>query len=133
MKRYLLLFALLFATAVQAKESDYWMSWDKAIYMAQQNKKVILMRVTQDDCRYCQRMEQYVFQDEEIKSMILEHFNPVSINVSHEPLPMGMCSHMSPTFFFFDDKKHLLAKIPGAWGKKDFITILQQQMKGGKQ
>jgi len=36
---------------------------------------------------------------------------------------------MTPTFIFVNKEEKIMAKIPGAWTKKDFLEILKEAVK----
>jgi thioredoxin-related protein len=77
-------------------------------------------------------MQKEVLVDKDIRALLEKEFITVSVDLSKEALPLGLRVSMTPTFFFiFTDKnkdKVKTKRIPGAWTKEDFLTILKESI-----
>ena len=111
-----------------------FVDFDRAKRLAQATGKIVLIEVTSPTCHYCLKMERTTLIDPEIVRFIDRHFVPVRVDVSREKLPAGLKWTMTPTFFFLDAEGRLVKKVPGAWPKEDFLTILKEVLnaKGGE-
>ncbi|MRI83858.1 MAG: hypothetical protein C6I00_05485 [Nitratiruptor sp.] len=96
-------------------------SFEQALHKARKEGKILLVQLTSKGCHYCQMMEE-VLADPKIEEMLERHFLLLPLDVAANP-PFQW--KMVPTFLFFDGNGTLLKRIPGAWSREDFWTILQ--------
>jgi len=112
------------------------LAYEKALKVAQKEHKIILIKLTREHCHFCQKMDHEVFEDEEVIQQLNQDFVIVQIDIAKESPPLGLKRGMTPTFIFVDEQEKIMAKIPGAWTKKDFLSILNEAIttqKGAKQ
>ena len=121
----------LYLTA-NAVETKRWYSWETGLKEAKRTQKIILVKVTQSGCHYCENMQRDVFDNKEVKTFIQKNFIPVAINISHETMPMNLSVTITPSFYFISADEIVLKKIPGAWGKDEFMDMIQNIIKRNK-
>lgn len=126
MSRKLCLLAAAFAIAATSlcAEGTQWRSWDAALEEAAVTQKIIMVDAVKDDCRFCTRMDENVFEDVQMAAYLEKRFIPVKINLSHSTMPMGIRVQVTPTFFFFTADKKLIKTIQGSWNQEDFTDLL---------
>jgi len=111
------------------KEKLEVVAYEKALKIAQKEHKIILIKLTREHCHFCQQMNREVFADAEVIAMLNQAFVVVEIDIGKSPLPLGLKRGMTPTFIFVTETEKIMAKIPGAWRKKDFLSILNEAIK----
>ncbi|WP_052746162.1 thioredoxin family protein [Sulfurovum lithotrophicum] len=115
----------------KAKEEDGF--FGTILKRAKGEHKTILIKATAPHCRYCKKMEKRVFSDAEVIDLLKKSFIVLHVDVSKQPLPLGLSVSMTPTFFFvFADQQSESVKtkrIPGSWSKEDFLEILKEAEK----
>jgi len=103
--------------------------YEKALSLAKESHKIIMLKLTSSDCHYCKKMERTVMLNREVRSLLNKHFIPVNIDVEKDELPRGLKHKVTPTFFFINKDKKIISKIQGAWNKQDFIELLEMVLK----
>jgi len=97
---------------------------------AREKDKIIIIEAIAPHCRYCTKMQKDVLSDSDVIALLKKEFITVSVDLSKEELPLELRVSMTPTFFFiFVDKqkdKVKTKRIPGAWSKEDFLSILKE-------
>ncbi len=104
-------------------------AYAKALKIAKKEHKIILIKLTREHCHFCKKMDREVFADEEVIKALNGEFTVVEIDIGKDPLPLGLKRGMTPTFIFVTEDEKIMAKIPGAWTKKDFLEILKEAIK----
>ena len=104
-------------------------AYKNALKIAKNEDKIILIKLTREHCHFCKQMEREVFADDEVIRTINKDFTVVKIDIGKEELPLGLKKGMTPTFIFVNKNEEIMAKIPGAWTKKDFLSILKEALK----
>jgi len=104
-------------------------AYERALNIAQKEHKIILIKLTREHCHFCKKMDREVFADPEVVTALNNDFTVVEIDIAKEPLPLGLKRGMTPTFIFVTEKEKIMAKIPGAWTKEDFLEILKEAVK----
>ncbi len=99
---------------------------ENALALAKKEHKTIIIKAMTKDCHFCRKMEKEVMQDKEVIQRIKKDFILLNIDVSQQSLPLGLKAELTPTFIFIDDEAHVLMNVPGAWNKKDFISLLKE-------
>lgn len=81
----------------------YWtQSANQAASLARQSEMPILMYVTSDNCGYCRKMEQEVWSNPQIISMVEEGFVPLKLHAERDAqLVAGLKIRGFPTTFVF--------------------------------
>jgi len=107
-------------------------SFETILANARKTNKIIIIEAIAPHCRYCIKMQKEVLVDKDIRALLEKEFITVSVDLSKEALPLGLRVSMTPTFFFiFADQnkdKVKIKRIPGAWTKEDFLTILKESI-----
>lgn len=103
--------------------------YQQALEKAKIENRVILIKLTRDNCRFCKKMDLNVFSDKKVVEILEKDFTVIEINILKEPLPLGLQIGMTPTFIFVNKNEKVMAKIPGAWNKNDFLEILKEAVK----
>ncbi len=126
-----ILLCMLFAPLLFA-HSAFWLTWPQAKVASQKSQKLILLKIEQDGCHYCEDMERKVFKDAAMQSWIKKAFEPVSINVTHQKVPLGLSLSITPSFYIIAPDMSIKKFIPGSWSKKDFKSLLTPLIKDTK-
>jgi len=120
----------LFASVAQA---DSW--WSENPHNLQSNlvaasevgKKGVFVFFEMDDCPFCERMENEIFTDEEVRAVMQSHFELMKINIeSSKPVVLADGSeisqktfaqenrvHATPVMFFYNAQGELLTRYVG--------------------
>ncbi|CAA6817288.1 MAG: Unknown protein [uncultured Sulfurovum sp.] len=122
------LFGSVFMIKEQAFVSSEKMTYEKALSLSKQNNKPIMLKLTAENCKYCTKMDREVLENEEVKTLLSENFISVTVNVDKEEIPLGIKREITPTFIFIDKEGKILSKLPGSWGKKDFMDLLRNRI-----
>ena len=121
-----LIFSLFFILNQDDENNN--MTYSKAVEMAQNSNKMIMIKLTADHCKYCIKMDKEVMVDKDVKKILSQNFITVNLNVDKEKIPLGIKRTITPTFIFVDKNQKIVSKIPGSWNKKDFIDLLQARI-----
>ncbi len=103
-------------------------TYSKAIEMAQNSNKLIMIKLTADHCKYCIKMDKEVMEDKDVKKLLSKNFITVNVNVDKEKIPLGIKRTITPTFIFVDKNQKIVSKIPGSWNKRDFMDLLKARI-----
>ncbi len=131
--RLLIFFIFLFTSNLLAEnisKNNY--DENKILKEAKKLDKKILVFISRDDCPYCEIMKEKVFPTVEVKNIIDNNFIFLEVNIDHASLPFELDKNfqgMTPTFYFISKNKKILNRYLGAWTKKDFIFILNENIK----
>ena len=104
-------------------------AYGKAVKVAKDEDKIIMIKLSRENCHFCEKMDREVFSDEEIIKAINQDFTVVNIDIGKEELPLKLKKGMTPTFIFVNKNEKVMAKIPGSWTKQDFLEILKEAVK----
>jgi thioredoxin-related protein len=117
----------LFVIKEQVFNVEEKMTYEKAMALSKENDKMIMLKLTADNCKYCVKMDNEVLAHDEVKAL-LKNFIIVTLNVDHEELPLGLERTMTPTFVFVNQEEEVLSKLPGSWSKEDFMELLNNRI-----
>jgi len=107
-----------------------FVGYTKALEIAKKEDKIILLKLTREHCHFCKKMDREVFEESEVRDALNKNFKVVEIDIGNVgTLPLGLKKGMTPTFIFVNKEEKIMAKIPGAWTKKDFLEILKEAVK----
>lgn len=128
-----------FPAAISAQESDLSsqpISLEKALELAPEEEKKILVDVYATWCPYCQRMHSEVYPSENVQKAISEYFLWVKIDVESQEMVKYFGKEMTeaqfakalenqnvPTVYFLNDEGAVLGSQPG-YLKEDVFTNL---------
>lgn len=116
---------------VKAKSVKYE-GFDEALQRAKKEHKIIMIKAMSKECHFCRKMEREVMIEAEIVEAIEKDFIPVSIDISTHRLPLGLKTEVTPSFIFVDENAKIVLNVPGAWGKKDFLSLLKEAIESNK-
>jgi len=114
---FILSTTLLFSSSIE----------NKLTIQAQKENKLIMIEVTSKYCYYCKKMDNNVFTDKTVLSILNKYYIFDKIYIDKEKLPFNLkenFSGMTPTFFILTKDGTFLKEIKGSWSKSDFIEIL---------
>lgn len=121
---------LVFGLVVEPIKSGLWQKWDNTVLKASESRgDLILLKVVRDHCHYCSNMEADVFNEPSVHAFVKRHFVPVTINISHETMPLGLKASMTPSFYFINSEKKVIKRILGAYTRDDFSDMMQNIIK----
>jgi len=134
MKRILtiVVFSIMFLSCeskVSTHNTSYISNYQQAILKVKKNNKIVMLKLTSEDCHFCKNMDKDVLSDEDIHFFISQHFILVDIDVKKEKLPLSLEYKVTPTFFFINSDEKIISKIQGSWNKKDFLELLEMVVK----
>ncbi|HHD82034.1 MAG TPA: thioredoxin family protein [Campylobacterales bacterium] len=130
--KLLLIFSFLFGSLFVFKENAFdaeeKMTYEKAVALSKETNKMIMLKLTADNCKYCVKMDKEVLANDEVKGL-LENFITVTLNVDQEEaLPLGLKRTITPTFVFVNKEEEIVSKLPGSWNQKDFVDLLNNRL-----
>ena len=104
-------------------------TYQKALSLIAKDDRLMMLKLTSEDCHFCKKMDSEVLVDKEVKSFLNKNFVLLNIDVKKEELPLPLDYSVTPTFFFIDKHENIIYKIQGAWHKKDFMELLSMVLK----
>jgi thioredoxin-related protein len=120
---FLFVFLLVFVRA-----SEWYPDFRKAVEVANREDKLILLYFYEEGCTYCKYMEEVVFIDGKVSTLMEEVFVVVPINVEDIPeeLDRRFRAVGTPTFMVYDPKRDkLFAQIFGLQEAEEFFELLK--------
>ena len=130
--KIILILSFLFGSVFVIKEQAFThtgkMTYEEAVKLSKKNNKLIMLKLTADNCKYCIKMDNEVLSDNEVKHLLDTNFITVNINVDNELLPLNLKRTSTPTFIFVDKNEKITSKLPGSWNKKDFLDLLRNRI-----
>lgn len=121
---------LVFALGADSSQEKLWNKWDKNLLLtSKKENKLILLKVIKDNCHYCSDMEKNVFSKASMHAFVKDKFLPVSVNISHEKMPLGLKYSVTPSFYFITWEKKVVKKVVGSWNSDDFRAFLDTILK----
>jgi len=125
-------FSMIFLSCesnISSGEKPNISKYERALSLAKESSKIVMLKLTSENCHFCKKMDKNVMTDREVLSLLNKHFIPVSIDVNKDKLPLGLKHKVTPTFFFIGKDEKVISKIQGSWNKKDFIELLEMVLK----
>jgi len=113
----------------ELKKNDLYVSYNKALEIAKNSDKTIMLKLTAEHCGYCKKMDREVLIQKKVRTLLKEHFVSVEIDVDKETIPLGIKRTITPTFIFVDKNEKILSRINGSWNKSDFLDLLDNRIK----
>ncbi len=118
---------LLLLTVALPADSTWLRSYSEAQVQALNEKKNIMVMLSQEGCDACWYMENVVFDDAKIKALILENFIPVYLDINDDEIPDMFKHRGTPTFYFTKPNGEKIGhQISGACNIKDFSQTLDE-------
>ena len=132
MNRLLIIGFLWFNTLLFGNALLDYVTYEKALKVANEDNKTIMIKMTSKHCKYCKRMDKKVMSDKEVISMLTKKFVTVEIDIDNNKIPLEQNITMTPTFIFLNKDEKIIRKVVGSWKKEDFLDILQIVIKESK-
>jgi thioredoxin-related protein len=129
------LFSMIFLSCeskVASEEKREISSYEKAIAKVKKSNKLVMLKLTSEDCHFCKKMDREVLEDKEIALFLDKNFILVEIDIKKERLPLALEYKVTPTFFFIDKNEKIIYKMQGSWNKKDFMDLLEIVLRKAK-
>jgi len=125
---------MFFACENNSKLDDtpHTSKYKKALSLVEKSSKLMMIKLTSEDCHFCKKMDKKVLVDKEVKSFLDKNFVLLNIDVKNEELPLPLDYSVTPTFFFIDKNENIIYRIQGSWNKKDFLELLTMVLKKTK-
>ena len=114
---------IIFLLGISSLWGANFYSYKDAVELQKQNKKIIMIKIVRNDCHYCKDMQAEVCENPEMSKWLLEHFIIVKVNLDKEDAPLGIKVSFTPSFYFVNEDKEIVKKIPGAWNIEDFKDL----------
>ena len=100
---------------------------DQALQVAESQQRPVLLFVSMDQCKYCQRMAQTTFRDPQVRQTIGTHFVPAVIKNSDRPDLMRQLQIRSfPTTLIVSPQGEVLQQMKGYMDAPTFQQQLLQ-------
>ena len=101
-------------------------TFQKAIKIAKEENKIILLDVVANNCKFCERMEREVLSKDIVQEAIKKDFVLAYINEDEEDLPLGLSSQMTPMFVFISQTETVKDMRFGYIEEKKFLELLEE-------
>ncbi|MEX2573224.1 MAG: thioredoxin fold domain-containing protein [Balneolaceae bacterium] len=115
-----------------------WVGVERALRLASQNDKLILIDVYAEWCPYCQRMQEEVYPDDSVGALIRKYFIPVRINTesdepvnylgnafTHAEFATALNNQGVPTIYFMNQQGEVVGQQPGFLPVDVFSSLLE--------
>ncbi len=123
-----LLILTLFISSIFANELNLANSYEKALEIAQKEKKRIFVMLTSENCGYCVRFEKNVLSKEAVIKALNENFVSVLIDVEKSNPPAHLDNLGTPTFYFLNNKGQKLHRTVGYQNADIFLGQIGRAM-----
>lgn len=118
-----LILTLLILTASLFAEPKWTHSYEQAKTQALESHKAVMVMLSLEGCDACWYMENIVFEDKVMKSLIMDNFIPVYLDIKEDEIPEHFVFIGTPTFYFTRANGEKLGhRINGASNVKDFTS-----------
>lgn len=120
------------------EDNNEWTGVERAIELAGDAEKLVLIDVYAAWCPYCQRMQSDVYPDQRIEELIDEYFIPVRINIESDSSVRYLGQEFTerefaqalgyqnvPTTFFMNSSGEVVGQQPGYLPVDVFSTLLE--------
>lgn len=137
---------VLFSMALPAMAQDAsvpaegldWHPFEKAVNVAKQKNKKIIVDVYAPWCPWCRRLQSDVYTNEEVRSYIEEHFVLTRLDAENRDdslhfkeftltpaeLSTGFGAQGFPTTVFLNAESEYITRLPGFLEADDFLHVL---------
>ncbi len=134
----LLLFLPIHLAGQQWQDNIEWVSMERALELASDEEKLILIDVFAEWCPYCQRMQSEVYPDQQIEELIDLYFVPVRIDTESDRSEVYLGREFTqaefaralrfqsvPTTFFMNSDGEVVGHQPGYLPEDVFAQLLE--------
>lgn len=115
-----------------------WTGMERALELASETNKTILIDVYAEWCSYCQRMRDEVYPDQQVRQILRKYFIPVLVNIdseetltylgrsfTHEEFSKALENRSTPTYYFMNENGEVVGKQPGYMPADVFSSLLE--------
>ncbi len=124
MKKFLFVFALL-TLSLSAVELHKAESYEEAQQLAKKEHKHIMVLITQDNCRWCQKMKKTTYKDPKVIERINRSYIFVEVHRYNDEYPKKLTVFGVPTtYFLYNDGTKIMQGVGGYWSSEDFMSFM---------
>lgn len=107
--------------------------YDKDFYTAQQHAieehKMVFIKVEADDCAPCDKLNQELQTNKNLRKMINKYTKAIKVNTSYESVPLGLTNMGTPTVFVINpETEGILVQLEGISAIEDLEASLRSVM-----
>ena len=115
-----------------------WLPYNEGLVKAEKESKHVLVQFYTDGCSWCDKMENEVYVNEEVKKIIQDRFVAIRIHgksnniviengeeVTEQKLAILFQVTGYPTTWFLENKGEKIAPLPGYVPAEQFVTVLK--------
>jgi len=133
-------FLTLSSAEIFAQSEDQeidWVSLEKAVSMAEEKPKKIMLFMEADWCTLCKKMKREVFPESEILKAINNSFYLVRIDIesgdvvmfkgkewTKKELSQNLELYATPTFIFLESDQSVIGNKPGYMNQDEFLKLI---------
>jgi len=122
MMRNIFISLMLLAASVFA-EQGWLRSYEEGKTQALQENKLVLVMLSKEGCDACWYMENIVFEDSAVDTVLKKNFVPVYLDIHQDSVPEQFKYIGTPAFYFTDAQgKKIGHVLNGASNVKDFMS-----------
>ena len=99
-------------------------TYDKALKIAKDENKIVLLDVVANNCPFCEKMESEVLTKDSVQEAIKKDFVLAQVNESREPLPLGLSPQMTPMLVFITKTESVEDMRFGFIDEEKFLELL---------
>ena len=101
-------------------------SYEDALEQAKTEKKIIMLSIRSNNCKYCDKMEAETLSDEHVKDALIANFITIYYNQDLDTLPLNLQNGATPMFIFVNTNEDILNMYPGIRNPEEFKTMLKE-------
>lgn len=106
---------------------EFHTSLEQAAQLANDNDKMLFVYLRSETCGWCKKFEAESFMDDNITTLLNEHFILLTIDVNNQKnIATEMGVRGTPTSIFYDDSGKEILRIPGYEDKAEFLKDIQK-------
>lgn len=112
---------------IVSERNFFHTDWRKALDLAQEQNKLILIGFRTDWCGWCAKMHEITFMDSAVRAVIREHFIPISVDAERHGITLAMKYHVDgyPHFCYLASDRRLIARSIGYEPPGDYLRRLE--------
>ena len=108
------------------KQSIQALTYEAALEQAKTEKKIIMLSIRANNCKYCDKIEAETLSDERVKDALIANFITIHYNQDLDTLPLNLQNGATPMFIFVNTNEDILNMYPGMRNPEEFKTMLTE-------
>ena len=109
-----------------------YVSFSTARKNARAKKKIILLKVRSTTCKYCDRLDTIIANDNNVKEILNKYFEVVKINNDYDKVPYGIRIESTPTLIFLKaNSRRPLMNLTGIEALGELLDVLKEAVAVG--